>query len=340
MNETGVLGRFVPEFGKVVSMMQFNMYHHYTVDEHLLRTVGQLKGIERGGLAEKLPLSTGIFTSLKNRRALYVAAFLHDIGKGRKKTIQLSARASHENFVPRFGLDAAETETVAWLIEQHLTMSTIAQSRDISDPKTIRSFADIVQTPERLKLLLLLTVADIRAVGPGTWNGWKGQLLRTLYHETEALVAGGVTQAGFKQRVAAAEQNFRTALADWPAADVDRYVERHYPDYWLKTETRKQVEHAELVRRTEKAGEQFATDVRSDAFTAVTELSVLAPNHPRLLALFAGACAAAGANIVGAHISTTRDGFALDTFLFSVPSREMMTNCGAPAGLATASARS
>ena len=194
-------------------------------------------------------------------------------------------------------------------------MSTIAQSRDISDPKTIRSFADIVQTPERLKLLLLLTVADIRAVGPGTWNGWKGQLLRTLYHETEALVAGGVTQAGFKQRVAAAEQNFRTALADWPAADVDRYVERHYPDYWLKTETRKQVEHAELVRRTEKAGEQFATDVRSDAFTAVTELSVLAPNHPRLLALFAGACAAAGANIVGAHISTTRDGFALDTFL-------------------------
>jgi [protein-PII] uridylyltransferase len=244
-----------------------------------------------------------------------VAAFLHDIGKGQEEDHSIIGARVARKLCPRFGLDAAETETVAWLIEQHLTMSTIAQSRDLGDPKTIRSFADIVQTPERLKLLLLLTVADIRAVGPGTWTGWKGQLLRTLYHETEPLVAGGATQMGFKQRVAAAEQNFRAALTDWPPADADRYIERHYPDYWLKTEPRKQIEHAELVRRTEKAGEHFATDVRSDAFTAVTELSVLAPNHPRLLALFAGACAAAGANIVGAYISTTRDGFALDTFL-------------------------
>jgi [protein-PII] uridylyltransferase len=218
---------------------------------------------------------------------------------------------------PRFGLSAAETETVAWLIEQHLTMSTIAQSRDLGDPRTIRAFADIVQSPERLKLLLLLTVADIRAVGPGTWNGWKGQLLRTLYHEAEPLVAGGVTQVGHKQRVAGAEAAFRAAAttAGLDADTIETFVKRHYPDYWLKTDARKQVEHARMVSAAEASGQRFAADVRADAFTAVTELSVFTPNHPRLLALLAGACAAAGANIVGAHISTTRDGFALDTFL-------------------------
>jgi [protein-PII] uridylyltransferase len=206
---------------------------------------------------------------------------------------------------------------VVWLIEQHLTMSNIAQSRDLSDPKTIRDFADVVQSPERLKLLLLLTVADIRAVGPGVWNGWKGQLLRTLYYETEPLVAGGHTQVKRSQRTAEAQQDLRRDLSDWQQADVDRYIDRHYPDYWLRTDPERRVEHAKLLRRAENEGLHVATDTRTDAFTAVTELTVVAPNHPRLLSLFAGACAAAGANIAGAHIMTTRDGYALDTFLLN-----------------------
>ncbi len=196
-------------------------------------------------------------------------------------------------------------------------MSTIAFSRDIGDPKTIRDFANVVQSPERLKLLLVLTVADIRAVGPSAWNGWKGQLLRGLYYETEPVVAGGHTQLGSRERVARAQAAFRAAVADWPAADVERFIERHYPDYWLKTETRKVVEHANLSRDAEQAGENLASAFTTNAFTAITELSLFAPNHPRLLALFAGACAASGANISGAHISTTRDGFALDTFLLA-----------------------
>ncbi len=315
MNEAGVLGKFIPEFGRVVSMMQFNMYHHYTVDEHLLRTVGELTRIEEGSVADVLPLSTAIIKTIQSRRALYVAAFLHDIGKGSAEDHSVLGARIARKLCPRFGLTPAETETVAWLIDEHLTMSTMAQSRDLGDPKTIRDFAAIVQTPERLKLLLLLTAADIRAVGPGTWNGWKGQLLRTLYHETEAIVSGGVTQVAFSQRIAAAQDAFRKAAAEHPTVDADATIARHYPDYWLKTETRKQVEHARMVAAAERKGETFATDVKSDAFTAVTELSVFAPNHPRLLALFAGACASAGANIVGAHISTTRDDFALDTFL-------------------------
>jgi [protein-PII] uridylyltransferase len=315
MNEAGVLGRFVPEFGKVVSMMQFNMYHHFTVDEHLLRTVGALSDIENGAVADPLPLSTTVIKTIQNRRALYVAAFLHDVAKGRDEDHSIAGARDARRLCPRLGLSAAETETVAWLIEQHLTMSTVAQSRDLGDPKTIRAFADIVQSPERLKLLLLLTVADIRAVGPGTWNGWKGQLLRTLYHETEPLVAGGYTQLGSKQRTAAAIEAFKAAMTGADVVSVTHFIDRQYPDYWLKTETRKQVDHAHLVEQADARGDTLATSFTSNAFTASTELSVLAPNHPRVLSLFAGACAAAGANIVGAHITTTRDGSALDTFL-------------------------
>jgi len=317
MNEAGVLGRFVPEFGKVVSMMQFNMYHHYTVDEHLIRTVGVLADIEHGAAAEPHPLSTSIIKTIQHRRALYVAAFLHDIAKGRMEDhSEVGARIARE-LCPRLGMSAAETETVAWLVQNHLVMSLIAFSRDIADPKTIRDFANVVQSPERLKLLLVLTVADIRAVGPSAWNGWKGQLLRGLYFETEPVVAGGHTLLASRDRIAAAQAAVRSALADWPAAEVERFIARHYPDYWLRTETRKVVEHARLIRSAEQAGETLASACVTDAFTAITELSLFAPNHPRLLALFAGACAVSGANISGAHISTTRDGFALDTFLLA-----------------------
>ena len=317
MNEAGVLGRFIPDFGHVVAMMQFNMYHHYTVDEHLLKTVGMLADIEHGDVENDLPLSSRIIKSIQNRRALYVAAFLHDIGKGRPEDHSIVGAEIARQLCPRLGLTAAETETVVWLIEQHLTMSNIAQSRDISDPKTARDFADVVQSPERLKLLTLLTVADIRAVGPGVWNGWKGQLIRTLYHETEPLVAGGHTQVERRHRIEEAKENLFAALADWPRSEVERFVERHYPDYWLRTDTDKQVYHARLIRRAEKEGRKLIADATTDAFTAITELTVFAPNHPRLLALFAGACAANSANIVGAHITTTRDGFALDTFLLA-----------------------
>jgi [protein-PII] uridylyltransferase len=317
MNEAGVLGRFVPEFGRVVSMMQFNMYHHYTVDEHLIRTVGVLSDIERGEAADSHPLSTRVFSTIQHRRALYVAAFLHDIAKGRDEDHSIVGARIARSLGPRFGLTPAETETAAWLVEQHLTMSHVAFSRDIGDPKTVRDFANVVQSPERLKLLLVLTVADIRAVGPGIWNGWKGQLLRALYYEAEPLVAGGHTQLGAAERAKVAQDAFRAALPEWPKEDVDRFIDRHYPDYWLRTDTRKAAQHAKMVRAAELAGTKLASHYTTDAFTAITELSLLAPNHPRLLALFAGACAAAGANISGAHISTTRDGFALDTFLLA-----------------------
>jgi len=214
---------------------------------------------------------------------------------------------------PRLGLNASETETATWLVEHHLTMSLFAQSRDLNDPKTIRDFAEIVQSRERLKLLLLLTVADIRAVGPGVWTGWKGQLLRTLYFETEPLLGGGHTSLSRSERVSQAQDALRERLADWPKQELERFIDRHYPSYWLRTDLDVIAEHARLVRDAEAQSKTIVTHIATDAFRAVTEITFLAPNYPRLLAMVAGASAGAGANIVGAQISTTCDGMALDT---------------------------
>ena len=317
MNEAGVIGRFIPDFGRIVAMMQFNMYHHYTVDEHLLRCIGVLSAIEAGQLAKEHPLCHEIITTIANRRALYVAVFLHDIAKGREEDHSIAGARIARELGPRLGLTAAETETCAWLVENHLVMSNIAQGRDLGDPITIKSFAATVQTLDRLRMLLVLTVCDISAVGPGVWNGWKGQLLRTLYWETEVVLAGGHSAMDRKQRVAEAQDDLRNALATWSDPDFEAYAARHYPAYWLKVDLAHKVAHAQLLRMGDKEIRALLTEFTTDAFRGITELTVVAPDHPRLLAIIAGACATAGANIVDAQIFTTTDGLALDTIFIT-----------------------
>jgi [protein-PII] uridylyltransferase len=316
MNETGVLGRFVPEFGRVVAMMQFNLYHHYTVDEHLIRCIGVLAEIE-GGKNASYALANELMPGVKNRDLLYVALFLHDIAKGRPEDHSVAGAKVARRFCPRLGLNAAETETVAWLVEQHLTMSMVAQSRDLGDRKTIEDFAAVVQSLERLKMLLILTTADISAVGPGVWNGWKAQLLRTLYYETEPVLTGGFSEVNRTRRVEMAQAEFKAAMKGWDPAELDRYVARHYPPYWLKVDLEHKIEHARFVAEAERADRALATSTRIDQERGVTELTILAPDHPRLLSIIAGACAVAGGNIVDAQIFTTTDGRALDTISIS-----------------------
>ncbi|HVI28826.1 [protein-PII] uridylyltransferase [Hansschlegelia sp.] len=313
MNETGVLGRFIPDFGRIVAMMQFNMYHHYTVDEHLLRAIGVLSEIDARESADSHPLANEMMPTLRDRVALYVALFLHDVAKGRPEDHSIAGARIARRLCPRLGLTPAQTDTVAWLIEQHLTMSIVAQSRDLSDRRTIEDFAKIVQSPERLKMLFILTIADIKAVGPGVWNGWKGQLLRTLYWETETVLTGGHSAGDRKSLVEQAKNDLRQRLSDWTDPEFEAYAQRHYAPYWLKAEPERAARHARFIARADAAGEKLATDVATDAFRGVTELTVLAPDHPKLLSVIAGACAAAGANIMDAHINTTTDGFALDT---------------------------
>ncbi|MCK9907595.1 [protein-PII] uridylyltransferase [Microbacteriaceae bacterium K1510] len=318
MNEAGVLGRFVPAFGKIVAMMQFNMYHHYTVDEHLLRCIGVLAETDRGAGTDT-PLSNELMQKIQpeNRTVLYVSLFLHDIAKGRPEDHSIAGARIARRLCPRLGLSSADTETVEWLVENHLVMSTVAQSRDLSDRKTIENFAAVVQTAERLKLLTILTTADIKAVGPGVWNGWKAQLIRTLYYETEPVLTGGFSEVNRAQRVSMAQAEFREAMKDWRPERLEAYIAKHYPAYWLKVDLPHKIEHARFVQATEEAAKTLATMVGFDNTRAVTELTVLAPDHPWLLSIIAGACAMAGANIVDAQIYTTTDGRALDTIALS-----------------------
>ena len=313
MNEAGVLGKFIPEFGRIVAMMQFNMYHHYTVDEHLIRAVGILAAIEKGNLSEDHPLAAVIFPTLKSRRPLYVATLLHDVAKGRTEDHSIAGERIARLIGPRLGLTSEETETTAWLVRHHLVMSETAQMRDINDFKTILDFAEIVQSPERLKLLLILTVVDIRAVGPGVWNGWKGQLLRNLYAEAEPVLTGGHTGSSRQERVTESQRLFLSHYPAWTDEQAKAAVSRHYDAYWLNVTLQKQIAHQALIESA--APRSVCTEIHTDEFTAITELTIYAPDHPRLLALITGACAAASANIVGAQIFTTTDGMALDTIL-------------------------
>jgi len=314
MNEAGVFGRFVPEFGRIVALMQFNMYHHYTVDEHLIRAVGNVASIERGELKGEHPLASDIIKRIKPREVIYCAMLLHDIAKGLPGDHSDVGAAIASSLCPRLGLSAEETASVAWLVEYHLIMSDTAQRRDIADPKTVRDFVQIVQSPEMLRLLLVLTVADIRAVGPGVWNGWKGQLLRELYFEAETVMSGGDITRTHSARVEEAKKALAERIADLPVAARESALSRHYDSYWLEFNTETHERHARLLTEADAKGELLALNAESNEFRSVSEIVVYTPDHPGLFAQIAGAIAVSGGSIVDAKAFTTSDGFALDIF--------------------------
>lgn len=314
MNESGVFGKFVPVFGRIVALMQFNMYHHYTVDEHLIRAIGNVSKIERGVLKTEHPLAAQIIHKIKQREALYVAMLLHDIAKGTERDHSEEGEEIARELGPRLGLSAGDTETVAWLVRNHLIMSDVAQKRDLSDPKTIEDFVAIVQTPERLRLLLILTVADIRSVGPGVFNGWKGQLLRDLYAAAEEQMLGGRIEVSQSARVRAMRDKLGAELKDWPEADRERALGRHYASYWLTLNPDMHARQARFMREADARGEILALEARADPFRAVTEITVYTGDHPGLFQRLAGGFAVAGASVVDAKVFTTTDGMALDVF--------------------------
>jgi len=314
LSEAGVFGRFVPDFGRVVAQMQYDMYHHYTVDEHTIFAIGILARIEKGELAEEAPIASRVVHQVQSRRVLYLAVLLHDIAKGRGGDHSELGAEVAQKLCPRLGLAAEETETVAWLVRWHLLMSNTAFKRDIDDAKTIADFAGQVQSLERLRLLLVLTVADIRAVGPKTWNGWKAQLLRELYIRAEEFLSGGLASEGRDTRIAAALQALKAELADWSADDLDTHRARGVPAYWLSFDTATLARHARLVRGAEAAGQELSIETRVDRWRAVTEVTVYTPDRHGLFSLLAGAIAASGGNIVDARIFTLANGMALDSF--------------------------
>ena len=314
MNEAGVFGKFIPDFGRVVAQMQYDMYHVYTTDEHTIFAIGIVNRIEKGLLADELPLATEIIKNVLSREVLYVAVLLHDIAKGRGGDHSVLGAEVARKLCLRLGLDPEQTETVAWLVEQHLAMSRTAFKRDLSDPKAVIDFAERVQSPERLRLLLVLTVADIRAVGPQVWNGWKASLLRELSHLTDERLSGGDTADVRDARADRVKDKLRDALADWPEDILERHLSRGHPRYWLSFDIDTLVRHARLVRDADGTEHPLVVDSRVDSYHAVTEVTVYTPDHPGLFSRITGALAVSGANIVDARITTFADGMALDVF--------------------------
>ncbi len=312
MNELGVLAAFIPEFEPIVAMMQFNMYHSYTVDEHTIQCIKTLAEIEREELIEELPIASRILREGVNRKVLYVALMLHDIGKGRDEDHSILGARIARTVAPRLGLKPKDAETVEWLVRYHLLMSDMAQKRDISDPRTVRDFAKAVKTKERLDLLTVLTVCDIRGVGPNTWNNWKAQLLRTLYRQTASALEHGLEAVNREAREDEAKKALRTALEDWDKKALRTETSRHYGPYWQGLPTQAQVVFANLLA---KAGpDDIQIDLMPDEDRDATRACFVMADHPGIFSRLAGAITLVGANVVDARTYTTKDGYATAVF--------------------------
>lgn len=312
MNELGVLSAIIPEFEAIVAMMQFNVYHHYTVDEHTIQCISNLAQIERGELVEELPVASSILKAGVNRKVIYTALLLHDIGKGRPEDHSILGAQIARKICPRLGLNAEEAETVEWLVRYHLLMSDVAQKRDLSDPRTVRDFAKLVKTRKRLDLLCVLTVCDIRGVGPGTWNNWKAMLLRQLYRDTTTALEGGLETLNRENRADAAKKLLRERLHGWDAKDIRVELGRHYPAYWQGLATDAQAVFATLLR--DMTPDQIRMDLHPDPDRDATRAAFVLADHPGIFSRLAGALALVGANVVDARTYTSRDGWATAVF--------------------------
>ncbi len=312
MNELGVLAAFIPEFAPIVAMMQFNMYHHYTVDEHTIQCISNLAQIERKELIEELPVVSGILERGVNRKVLYVALLLHDIGKGRDEDHSVLGAQIARKVAPKLGLNKKDSETVEWLIRYHLLLSDVAQKRDIAEPRTVRGFAKAVKSVERLDLLTALTVCDIRGVGPGTWNNWKAVLIRNLYKATKAALETGLEDLNRESREAEAKRALRAELAGWDNKALKTEIGRHYGPYWQGLPLSAQAVFAKLLR--EIADDQIKIDLMPDDDRDATRACFAMVDHPGLFSRMTGALALVGANIVDARSYTSKDGYATAVF--------------------------
>ncbi len=312
MNELGVLSAFIPEFENIVAMMQFNVYHHYTVDEHIIQCVSCLAQIERGELVEELPVASGILKAGVNRRVVYVALLLHDIGKGRPEDHSIIGAQLARRICPQLGLTAEETETVEWLVRYHLLMSDMAQKRDVGDPRTVRDFAKAVETRKRLDLLTVLTVCDIRGVGPGTWNNWKAMLLRQLYGLTAEALEGGLETFNRERAVDESRAALRARLTDWTAAEITKETGRHYDPYWQGLTTDTQEAFATLLRGLKD--DEIRINLHPEPQRDATRACFALVDHPGIFSRLAGALALVGANVVDAKTYTSKDGYATAVF--------------------------
>ena len=312
MNELGALAAFIPEFQPIVAMMQFNMYHSYTVDEHTIQCISHLAKIEREELMEELPIASSILKKGANRRILYSSLLLHDIGKGQNEDHSVLGARIARKVAPRLGLNKKEVETVEWLIRYHLLMSDMAQKRDVADPRTVRDFAKAVQTVNRLDLLTVLTVCDIRGVGPNTWNNWKAVLIRALYRQTKKVLENGFEDLTRENRGAEAKKNLKARLVTWSPKQIRNELSRHYDPYWQGLHITAHETFANLLK--EITDDVIKIDLHPDQDRDATRICFALSDHPGIFSRLAGALALVAANVVDARTYTSKDGYATAAF--------------------------
>jgi [protein-PII] uridylyltransferase len=314
MNEAGLLGKFIPDFGRVVAQLQHDMYHHYTVDEHTIQAIGLLAQSEKNQASKEHPLAAEILGKVTSRRVLYVAVFLHDIAKGRGGDHSVLGAEVAQNLCPRLGLSPSETEMVAWLVKNHLMMSHMAFKRDISDPALIEEFINLIKSPERLRLLCVLTIVDIRAVGPNVWNTWKRQLLSDLYYAAEEVMVAGSMAKGRESRIEQKKKELRLRLKDWDDEKFSEYESRFVEAYWIAEHPDYLEENARLIEATTLAGQDLGVSLRVSEDKKHTIVSLYVKDELGLFARTAGAMLVGGASIVNATVFTTKDGMVLNNY--------------------------
>ncbi|MEO5331997.1 MAG: [protein-PII] uridylyltransferase [Magnetococcus sp. YQC-5] len=327
MNDSGVLGRYIPEFGRIIGQTQHDMYHIYTVDEHTILAVEALRHISTDKYSQELPISTQLMKKLNNPALLYLAVLFHDIAKGLGEGHASRGAIIARKICERMELPKNDIEMIAWLVENHLLFSRIAFRRDINDPETLASFTKQVGTVRRLNLLVLLTVADIRAVGPGVWNQWKGNLLRQLYERSLDNLEKGIifTPSEIAQRAGKLkEDTFQLLSMEHPPEQVRSHLDRFYPDYFMHYNADMLADHFLALNSIGESAQGIV--FKQVPKVNATSLLVYTPDHPGLMARISGSLAAAGANILSADITTTKDGMALDTFIIQTQNGEPIEN--------------
>jgi [protein-PII] uridylyltransferase len=316
MNDMGILGRYLPNFRRIIGQMQHDLFHVYTVDQHIMMVVRNMRRFTMTEHAHEYPFCSQLIANFRDRWLLYVAALFHDIAKGRGGDHSELGKQDVLEFCRDHGLSADDTELVAFLVEQHLTMSQVAQKQDLSDPDVVRSFAALVKDERHLTALYLLTVADIRGTSPKVWNAWKAKLLEDLYKMTLRVLGGEPPSADRELRARQQEALATLRLfglgphdheALWKQLDVAYFLRHDASD--IAWQTRSLVDKLGRDKPVIKA--------RLAPIGEGLQVTVYVKDQPDLFARICSYFDRKNFSILDAKIHTTRDGYALDTFLIT-----------------------
>ncbi len=321
MHELGVLGRYLPEFGGLTCLVQYDVYHKFSADQHSLLAVEHLEALAPGQSAESEG-AAAVFNEVEKPELLMLGMLLHDIGKAKGHGHVAKGIPLIRELTTRIGLAPADAGMVEFLVAHHLTMSHIAQRRDIDDPKTVENFSETVGDPQRLRMLYLLTWADMRAVGPGVLTGWQARILHELYTRTLARLTGGRVEKPNRTQLAA--RLWDTLGGDVPMGDVRAHLAMVADRYLATTSVQRMAAHVRLAARLPSA--PVATELFHHPDLGSSDLVVVTHDVPGLFSLIAGTLAAHGINIISAQIATRADGVAIDTFQVNDPTGETVTS--------------